>query len=66
MGYLTALFYFPLPGVTIEEIDPWEEAGEAWRRLKAIEKGSVNKSASSLFQVGNREGRGTLSLAATQ
>jgi len=29
-------------------------------------RGSVNKSASSLFQVGNREGRGTLSLAATQ
>jgi hypothetical protein len=34
MGFLTAPFYFPLPGVTIEEIDPWEEAGEAWRRLK--------------------------------
>jgi hypothetical protein len=34
MGFLTAPFYFPLPGVTIEEIDPWEEAGETWRRLK--------------------------------
>ena len=36
------------------------------QRLLGLRKRSVNNSASSLFQVGNREGRGTLSLAATQ
>lgn len=32
--YLTTPFLFKLPGVQTEEIEPWEEDGEVWRRLK--------------------------------
>lgn len=32
--YLTIPFIFTLPGFVTEEIEPWEEAGEVWRRLK--------------------------------
>jgi hypothetical protein len=33
---LMAPFVLTAPGVHIEEIDAWEEAGEQWRRLKAV------------------------------
>ena len=33
--YLAGPFVLTWPGVQIEEIEPWEEAGEQWRRLTA-------------------------------
>ncbi|WP_433296348.1 hypothetical protein ACQPZQ_15855 [Pseudonocardia sp. CA-142604] len=33
-NYLTAPFLLTWPGVVAEEIEPWEENGESWRRLK--------------------------------
>jgi hypothetical protein len=32
--YLTTPFLFKLPGFKVEEIEPWSEDGETWRRLK--------------------------------
>jgi hypothetical protein len=32
-NYLTAPFVFTYPGVEVKEIDPWQDAGETWRRL---------------------------------
>lgn len=32
-NYLTEPFVFTYPGVVAEEIDPWDEAGDTWRRL---------------------------------
>jgi len=32
--YLTTPFLFRLPGFRTEEIEPWDEDGEEWRRLK--------------------------------
>jgi hypothetical protein len=32
--YLTTPFLFKRPGFKSEEVDPWEENGEKWRRLK--------------------------------
>lgn len=32
--YLTFPFNFTLPGILLEEIAPWEESGETWRRLE--------------------------------
>lgn len=34
--YMTTPFLLRWPGVRTEEIDPWSEDGEVWRRLKAI------------------------------
>jgi hypothetical protein len=31
--YLTQPFSFTLPGFRMTELDPWEEAGQLWRRL---------------------------------
>jgi hypothetical protein len=33
-GYLTAPFHFAMPGVTTEEIEPWNENGDTWRGLQ--------------------------------
>jgi hypothetical protein len=33
-GYLTEPFSFAWPGVAVEELPPWQEDGETWRRLK--------------------------------
>jgi len=33
--YLNTPFLFAMPGVETEEIEPWQENGETWRRLKA-------------------------------
>jgi hypothetical protein len=33
--YLTTPFSFAMPGFHAEELTPWEEQGETWRRLKA-------------------------------
>ena len=32
--YLTQPFSFTLPGLRTTELDPWEEAGQHWRRLQ--------------------------------
>jgi hypothetical protein len=34
-NYLTAPYLLTRPGIVVEEMDPWEEAGENWRRLRA-------------------------------
>ena len=34
--YLTQPFSFALPGFETSELDPWEEAGQPWRRLRVI------------------------------
>ena len=34
--YLTQPFLYTYPGFVTEEISPWEENGETWRRLKVI------------------------------
>jgi hypothetical protein len=33
-GYMTAPFHFLLPGVITEELTPWQEDGQTWRRLQ--------------------------------
>jgi hypothetical protein len=33
--YLTTPFLLTLPGATVEELQPWSEAGETWHRLRA-------------------------------
>lgn len=33
-NYLTTPFIFTYPGFEVREVDPWEEEGEIWRRLK--------------------------------
>ena len=35
-NYLTVPFTFVRPGFRIEEIEPWQENGEVWRRLKVV------------------------------
>src|SRR5260370_32943888 len=34
--YLTQPFLYTYPGFAVDEIEPWEEDGEIWRRLKVI------------------------------
>jgi hypothetical protein len=34
--YLTQPFTFALPGFETTELDPWQEAGEEWRRLRVV------------------------------
>jgi hypothetical protein len=40
--YLTTPFLFRLPGVAAEEVEPWNEDGETWRRLRVIFPASVH------------------------
>jgi hypothetical protein len=35
-NYLTAPFLFAHPSVTTNELEPWQEAGETWRRLHVM------------------------------
>jgi hypothetical protein len=39
--YLNTPFLFALPGVETEEISPWQQAGEAWRRLTVTFPASI-------------------------
>jgi hypothetical protein len=39
--YLNTPFLFAMPGVETEEIQPWRENGEAWRRLKVTFPASI-------------------------
>jgi len=48
--YLNTPFLFALPGVETEEIEPWQENGEAWRRLKVtFPAGIATHSAEQTF-----------------
>ena len=40
-NYLNTPFMFALPGFATEEIEPWNENGETWRRLKVSFPASV-------------------------
>ena len=40
--YLTTPFLFKLPGFRAEEIEPWQEDGETWRRLKVTFPANVH------------------------
>lgn len=33
--YLTTPFLLAMPGVVVQEVEPWKEGGEEWRRLRA-------------------------------
>lgn len=35
-NYMSAPFMFTRPGFRLEELDPWEENGERWRRLHVV------------------------------
>jgi hypothetical protein len=49
-NYFTAPFTLAMPGVHTEEIEPWEEAGEKWRRLKAVfPEGFVGHSPEQIY-----------------
>ena len=43
--YLTLPFLYTNPGFVVEEIAPWQEAGEEWRRLKATFPANVASHA---------------------
>jgi hypothetical protein len=45
-GYLTAPFLFAYPGFHAEEIEPWDENGETWRRLKVTFPATVEAHCS--------------------
>ena len=40
-NYLNTPFLFALPGVETEELQPWQENGGAWRRLKVTFPASI-------------------------
>lgn len=44
--YLTAPFLFSSPGFRSEEIEPWHEEGETWRRLKVTFPADVHSHCS--------------------
>jgi hypothetical protein len=53
--YLNTPFLFGLPGVGTEEIQPWQENGEAWRRLKVTFPASIaTHSAEQTFYFDQR------------
>jgi len=53
--YLNTPFLFALPGVKTEEIEPWQENGEAWRRLKVTFPTSIaTHSAEQTFYFDER------------
>ena len=51
--YLTTPFLFAMDGVSTEELSPWHEQGETWRRLKVtFPPGIATHSTVQLFYVG--------------
>jgi len=53
-NYLNAPFMFALPGFVAEEVEPWNENGESWRRLKVTFPDSVpTHSSVQVFYVGS-------------
>ena len=52
--YLTTPFLFAMDGVTTEELEPWRENGETWRRLKVTFPQSIaTHSTVQTFYVGS-------------
>ena len=52
--YLTTPFLFTVAGVGTEELQPWRENGETWRRLKAtFPPGVATHSTVQIFYVGS-------------
>jgi hypothetical protein len=52
--YLTTPFLFTMDGVATEELQPWHENGETWRRLKAtFPPGVATHSTVQTFYVGS-------------
>jgi hypothetical protein len=54
--YLTTPFLFKLPGFKSEEIGPWEEDGEMWRRLKVTFPADVPSHSSEQTFYFNSDG----------
>lgn len=51
-NYLNTPFMFALPGITAEEIEPWVEGHETWRRLKiTFPESVVTHSPEQVFYV---------------
>jgi hypothetical protein len=48
--YLTSPFILAQPGVRAEEITPWSEAGQTWRRLRATHRPPSRSSLASIFR----------------
>jgi hypothetical protein len=44
--YLTTPFLLAIPGVSVEETDPWKEGTETWRVLRAYFPGSIETHSS--------------------
>ena len=52
--YLTAPFLFAMDGVAAEELEPWRENGETWRRLKVTFPRSIATHCTvQIFYVGS-------------
>jgi hypothetical protein len=52
--YLTQPFTFTLPGFQATELDPWQEAGEQWRRLRVTWPGYLaTHSTEQRLYIGN-------------
>ena len=51
--YLTTPFLFAMDGMATEELEPWRENGEMWRRLKVtFPQGIATHSTVQTFYVG--------------
>lgn len=51
--YFNAPFNFALPGYKVSEIEPWEENGETWRRLKvAFPQHVASHGSTQVFYIG--------------
>jgi len=52
--YLTTPFLFAMDGVSTEEVSPWHEQGETWRRLRAtFPSGIATHSTVQMFYIGS-------------
>jgi hypothetical protein len=54
--YLTTPFLFTLPGFESEEITPWQEEGEVWRRLQVTFPASIPSHSREQTFYFNRDG----------
>jgi hypothetical protein len=50
-SYLTIPFLYTYPGFASEEISPWEEDGEQWRRLEVTFPGSIAGHTRNRFRI---------------
>ena len=54
--YLNTPFLFALPGVETEELQPWQENGEAWRRLRVRFPASITTHSTEQTFYFDRQG----------